>query len=141
MAAALISSHSPEPKLPIEQYRTEQTWDRHGGYPILDRRLLFPIDRADATIMRVTFEEMSSNPEDLGCPALDSIQYATSDEAKAEMLVEYDSSIHMLLGFWPGRDRSDVFILTNTDHYLRQLGYVPDSDKLVDAKGREWVRR
>jgi hypothetical protein len=139
--AALISSHTPEPRLPIEQYRTEQTFDRHGGYPILDRRLMFPIDHDDATILRITFEEMDSAPENGGCPVMETVQYATSDEAKAEMLVEYDPDQHMLLGFWPGRDRSDVFILTNTDHYLRQLGYTPDSDKLVDAKGREWVRR
>lgn len=139
---ALISSHRPEPKLPIEQYRTDQTFSTHGGLPILDRRLEFPIGSDTSTIMLVVFEEMSSNPEEAGAPLLDSITYATSDEAKAEMLVRYDPDHHMILGFWPGRYRSDVFILTQVEYYLKELGYLPESDaELIDTSGRKWIKR
>lgn len=132
----------PEPVLPIEQYRTEQQFDIHGGTPILDLRHKFPAHQATTTILRVRFSDLQVVDGISVAPAkMQGLEYATSNEAKAQMLVQYDPASHLLLGFWPGTKRSDVFILTHVDHYLRQLGYVREADlEMTDSEGNKWVK-
>lgn len=132
----------PEPVLPIEHYRTEQMFDPHGGTPILDLRHKFPAQQPVTTILRIRFSDLDvQDGVSVSAAKLQGIEYATSPEAKAQMLVQYNSKEHLLLGFWPGTKRSDVFILTHPDYYLRQLGYVREADlEMVDAAGNKWVK-